>query len=67
MLLIHHKTFVVGIVKKPFFSVKAGTIMHKSNLNHQDRHFYVHKNLKGIATMKLHGELEIIEGQFGRV
>ncbi|MYG10903.1 MAG: IS1595 family transposase [Rhodobacteraceae bacterium] len=49
---------------KPFFSVKTGTIMHKSNLDYQTWAIAIYMfttNLKGVSSMKLHRELEITQ------
>ena len=50
--------------KKPFFSVKTGTIMHKSKLDYQTwaiATYLFTTNLKGVSSMKLHRELEITQ------
>lgn len=50
--------------KKPFFSAKTGTVMHKSKLDYQTwaiATYLFTTNLKGVSSMKLHRELEITQ------
>lgn len=49
---------------KPFFSVKTGTIMHKSSLDYQTWAIALYlftSSLKGVSSMKLHRDLEITQ------
>ena len=49
---------------KPFFSVKTGTIMHKSKLDYQKwaiATYLFTTNLKGVSSMKLNKEFEITQ------
>ena len=50
--------------KKTFFSVKTGTIMHKSHLDYQTWAIAVYMfttNLKGVSSMKFHRDLDITQ------